>query len=160
MRYGAAIRATIAIDQHGRDTMTISKAKASWSGTLNEGKGLVKGSSGFFEAPFTFATRFEGAAGGTTPEELIGAAHAGCFAMFLGAQLSKAGHPPKTIDATASVTLDAGPLITKIEIDVVANVPGIDPAVFAEKVDFSKQNCPVSKALAAIPSITFSAKLA
>lgn len=139
--------------------MTISKAKASWSGTLNEGNGSVKGTSGSFDAPFTFATRFEGAAGGTTPEELIGAAHAGCFSMFLAAQLSKAGHPPKIIDTTAAVTLDAGPLITKIELELTANVPGVDPKVFAEKVEFTKQNCPVSKALAAVGSITVNARL-
>src|SRR6188474_312799 len=133
--------------------MTISKAKASWNGTLKEGKGSVKGSSGFFEAPFSFASRFEGAAGGTTPEELIGAAHAGCFSMFLAAQLSNAGHPPQAIDTTAAVTLDAGPLITKIELDLVANVPGVDPKLFAEKVEFTKANCPVSKALGAVGSI-------
>jgi osmotically inducible protein OsmC len=140
--------------------MTISKAQATWSGTLNEGKGSVKGSSGHFEAPYTFATRFEGAAGGTTPEELIGAAHAGCFAMFLGAQLGKAGHPAKRIDATATVTLDAGPLVTKIEIEVVADVPGVDAKLFAEKVDFTTKNCPISKALASVPSVTVNAKLA
>ena len=140
--------------------MTISKAKASWSGTLNEGKGSVKGNSGHFEAPFSFATRFEGAAGGTTPEELIGAAHAGCFSMFLAAQLSKAGHPPKVIDTTAQVTLDAGPLITKIELEVVASVPGADAKLFAEKVEFTKQNCPVSKALAAVGTLAVNARLA
>lgn len=139
--------------------MTISKAKASWSGTLKEGKGSVKGQSGAFEAPFTFATRFEGASGGTTPEELIGAAHAGCFSMFLAAQLSSAGHPPKSIDTTASVTLDAGPLITKIELELVANVPGVDQKLFAEKVEFSKANCPVSKALGAVGSIVVNARL-
>lgn len=139
--------------------MTISKAKASWSGTLKEGKGSVKGQSGAFEAPFTFATRFEGTTGGTTPEELIGAAHAGCFSMFLAAQLSSAGHPPKSIDTTASVTLDAGPLITKIEMELVANVPGVDQKLFAEKVEFSKANCPVSKALAAVGSIVVNARL-
>lgn len=139
--------------------MTISKAKASWSGTLKEGKGSVKGQSGAFEAPFTFATRFEGTPGGTTPEELIGAAHAGCFSMFLAAQLSSAGHPPTSIDTTASVTLDAGPLITKIELELVANVPGVDQKVFAEKVEFSKANCPVSKALAAVGSIVVNARL-
>ena len=140
--------------------MTISKAQARWSGTLKEGNGSVKGSSGRFEAPFTFATRFEGAAGGTTPEELIGAAQAGCLSMFLAAQLSNAGHPPKSIDTTASVTLDAGPLVTKIELEMVANVPGIDPKLFQEKVDFSVKNCPISKALASVPSITVNARLA
>lgn len=140
--------------------MTISKAQARWSGTLKEGNGTVKGLSGRFEAPFTFATRFEGAAGGTTPEELIGAAQAGCLSMFLAAQLSTAGHPPKSIDTTASVTLDAGPLVTKIELEMVANVPGIDPKLFQEKVDFSVKNCPISKALASVPSIVVNARLA
>lgn len=139
--------------------MTISKAEATWSGTLNEGKGSVKGLSGRFEAPFSYATRFEGASGGTTPEEMIGAAHAGCFSMFLAAQLSKAGHPPKSINTTATVTLDAGPLITKIELDVLASVPGVDARVFQEKVDFSIKNCPISKALASVPSVTVNTKL-
>jgi lipoyl-dependent peroxiredoxin len=139
--------------------MTISKAQARWSGTLNEGKGLVKGLSGHFEAPFTYATRFEGAAGGTTPEELIGAAQAGCFSMFLGAQLGKAGHPAKSIETTATVYLEAGPTITKIELETVATVPGASAELFAEKVAFSKQNCPVSKALASIATITVNAKL-
>jgi len=139
--------------------MTISKAQASWSGTLKEGKGSVKGASGRFEAPFTFATRFEGAAGGTTPEELIGAAQAGCFSMFLAAQLSAAGHPPQSIDTTASVSLDAGPLVTKIELEVVAKVPGVDPKLFQEKVEFSHKNCPIAKALAGVPSITVNARL-
>ncbi|MES1205220.1 MAG: OsmC family peroxiredoxin [Pseudomonadota bacterium] len=139
--------------------MTISKAQASWTGNLKEGTGSVKGGSGKLDAPFTFATRFEGAAGGTTPEELIGAAHAGCFSMFLAAQLSNAGHVPKSINSTASVQLDAGPLVSKIEIETVADVPGIDPKLFAEKVEFSKANCPISKALAAVPSVTINAKL-
>ncbi|MBC8132519.1 MAG: OsmC family peroxiredoxin [Deltaproteobacteria bacterium] len=139
--------------------MTVSKAQANWSGTLNEGKGSVKGANGAFEAPFSFATRFEGTAGGTTPEELIGAAHAGCFSMFLAAQLSKAGHPPKSIDTTALVTLDDGPLVTKIELDVAASVPGIDAKLFQEKVEFTKKNCPISKALASVPSVTVSARL-
>jgi osmotically inducible protein OsmC len=140
--------------------MTISKAQATWSGTLNEGQGSVKGSSGYFEAPFTFKTRFEGDAGGTTPEELIGAAHAGCFSMFLAAQLGKEGHPPRRIESTATVHLDAGPLVSKIEIETLADVPGIDPKVFADKVEFSKKNCPISKALASVPSVTVNAKLA
>ena len=140
--------------------MAISKAQASWSGTLNEGKGSVKGSSGAFSAPFTFATRFEGAAGGTTPEELIGAAHAGCFSMFLAAQLSKAGHPPTSIDTTATVHLDAGPTVTKIELVTVAKVPGIDAKLFSEKVDFAHKNCPISKALASVSSVTVHAQLA
>jgi len=139
--------------------MTISKATANWTGTLNEGKGSVKGSSGNFEAPFSFATRFEGKAGGTTPEELIGAAQAGCFSMFLAAQLSKAGHTPTSIDTTATVTLDAGPLVSAIVLDVAAKVPEIDAKLFQEKVEFSHKNCPISKALASVPSVTVNARL-
>jgi lipoyl-dependent peroxiredoxin len=139
--------------------MTTSKAQATWTGTLKEGKGSVKGTSGRFEAPFSYTSRFEGAAGGTTPEELIGAAHAGCFSMFLAAQLSKDGHTPARIDTTATVSLEAGPLVTKIELETVAEVPGVSEQVFRDKVQFSKENCPISKALASVPTITVNAKL-
>lgn len=139
--------------------MGISKATAEWTGSLKEGKGSVKGVSGNFEAPFSFATRFEGAAGGTTPEELIGAALAGCFSMFLSAQLTKEGHVPTRIATTANVHLDAGPLLSKIELETVAVVPGVDEKLFAEKVEFAKQNCPVSKALSAVPNISVNARL-
>ena len=140
--------------------MTISKAQAQWTGNLKEGAGSVKGDSGHLSAPFSYQTRFEGAAGGTTPEELIGAAHAGCFSMFLAAQLSKDGFTPTRIDTTATVHLEAGPLVAKIELETVAAVPGVDPKLFQEKVEFSKQNCPISKALSAVPSVTVNAKLA
>lgn len=140
--------------------MAVSKAQAKWSGTLKEGSGSIKGTSGFFEAPFTFATRFEGAAGGTNPEELIGAAQAGCFSMFLAAQLTNAGHPPTSIETNATVHLGAGPTVTKIELETVAVVPGVDQKTFDEKVEFSKQNCPISKALAGVQEITVNAKLA
>ena len=82
--------------------MAISHASAKWSGTLKEGAGSMKGGSGFLEAPFTFLTRFEGAKTGTNPEELIGAANAGCFSMFLAAQLTAAGHPPTSIETRAT----------------------------------------------------------
>ena len=140
--------------------MAISKATATWTGNLKEGKGTVKGAGGHFDAPFTFATRFEEAKGGTTPEELIGAAQAGCFSMFLAAQLSTAGFVPTQIDTSATVHLGAGPLIEKIELDTIAKVPGIDPKLFDDKVAFSKANCPVSKALASVPSVTIKARLA
>jgi len=140
--------------------MAISKATATWTGNLKEGKGTVKGAGGHFDAPFTFATRFEEAKGGTTPEELIGAAQAGCFSMFLAAQLSTAGFVPTQIDTSATVHLGAGPLIEKIELDTIAKVPGIDPKLFDDKVAFSKANCPVSKALASVPTITLKARLA
>ncbi|HEX2731918.1 MAG TPA: OsmC family peroxiredoxin [Polyangiaceae bacterium] len=139
--------------------MAISKATAKWTGTLKEGNGSVKGGNGFFEAPFTFLSRFEGASTGTNPEELIGAAQAGCFSMFLAAQLTNAGHAPTSIETAATVHLGAGPTITKIELETVAVVPGVAQALFDEKVDFSKKNCPISKALAAVPELTINAKL-
>ena len=139
--------------------MAVSKASAKWTGTLKEGAGSMKGASGHFDAPFTFVSRFEGAATGTNPEELIGAAQAGCFSMFLAAQLTNAGHPPTSIETSATVHLGAGPTINKIELETVAVVPGVSKEVFNEKVDFSKKNCPVSKALASVPEVTFSATL-
>ncbi len=139
--------------------MAVSKASATWTGTLKEGTGTMKGGNGHFNAPFTYVSRFEGAATGTNPEELIGAAQAGCFSMFLAAQLTNAGHPPKTIESSATVHLGAGPTINKIEIETVADVPGVSAELFNEKVEFSKKNCPISKALAAVPETTFKATL-
>jgi osmotically inducible protein OsmC len=139
--------------------MAVSKAHATWTGTLKEGAGTMQGDSGYFNAPFTFVSRFEGATTGTSPEELIGAAQAGCFSMFLAAQLTNAGHPPTRIESSATVHLGAGPTITKIEIVTVAEVPGVSAELFNEKVDFSKKNCPVSKALASVPETTFTASL-
>jgi lipoyl-dependent peroxiredoxin len=139
--------------------MAVSKASARWTGTLKEGSGTMKGGNGFFEAPFSFVSRFEGDKKGTNPEELVGAAHAGCFSMFLAAQLTNAGKPPKSIDTTATVTLGDGPTITNIVLDTVAVVPGVDQATFDDKVAFSKANCPVSKALAAVADIKVNAKL-
>ena len=139
--------------------MAVSKASAKWTGTLKEGAGSMKGASGHFEAPFTFVSRFEGASTGTNPEELIGAAQAGCFSMFLAAQLTSAGHPPTSIDTVATVHLGAGPTITKIELETVAVVPGVSAEIFKDKVDFSKKNCPISKALASVPETTFTATL-
>lgn len=140
--------------------MAVAKAQAKWTGTLKEGQGSVKGGNGFFEAPFTFVSRFQGDNKGTNPEELIGAAHAGCFSMFLAAQLTNAGHAPTSIDTTATVHLGEGPTVTKIELETVAVVPGVDAALFDEKVAFSKQNCPISKALASVPELVVKAKLA
>jgi osmotically inducible protein OsmC len=139
--------------------MAISKARAVWKGNLKEGTGTMNGSSGFLEAPFTFATRFEGANGGTTPEELIGAAQAGCFSMFLAAQLSTAGHAPTSVETSATVHLEAGPTISKIELVTVVDAPGLEANVFNEKVEFSKKNCPVSKALASVPELVVDARL-
>lgn len=139
--------------------MAVSKASATWNGTLKEGNGSVQNGNGAFKAPFTFGSRFEGSGQGTNPEELIGAAHAGCFSMFLAAQLTKAEKPPTSINTTATVTLGDGPTVTKIVLDTEAVVPGADQALFDEKVAFSKANCPISKALAAVPEIVINAKL-
>ncbi len=140
--------------------MAVSKASARWTGTLKEGAGTMKGGSGHFDAPFTFVSRFEGAPAGTNPEELIGAAQAGCFSMFLAAQLTAAGHPPTSIETGATVHLGAGPTIEKIELETVAVVPGVTAELFNEKVEFSKKNCPVSKALASVAAMTLTARLA
>jgi osmotically inducible protein OsmC len=139
--------------------MATSNATAIWNGTLKEGSGTMKGGRGFFDAPYSFVSRFEGSASGTNPEELIGAAHAGCFSMFLAAQLTNAGHPPTSIETKATVHLGAGPTVTKIELETQAKVPGVDQKTFDEKVAFSKENCPISKALAAVPEFTVNAKL-
>lgn len=129
--------------------MAVRNAEAHWEGTLREGKGTMRLGSGAFEGAYSFSSRFEEGTG-TNPEELIGAANAGCFSMFLAAQLTNAGFPPNSIHTTAKVHLEAGPTITRIELTTEAVVPGVDQALFDEKVAFSKANCPVSKALASV----------
>ena len=136
--------------------MTVRASTAEWKGTLKEGAGTMKLGSGAYEGPFTFASRFESGPG-TNPEELIGAAHAGCFSMFLSALLSKQGFVP-TIRTTAKVHLGAGPTIHLIELETEAEVPGIDEETFQQLAQDAKKGCPVSKALAG-PEITLSAKL-
>lgn len=126
--------------------MPIRKAEAVWTGNLREGSGTMKGSSGYFDVPYTLGSRFEEDKG-TNPEELVGAAHAGCFSMFLAGQLTKEKFPPKKIQTFAQVHLGDGPTITKIELRTTVEAPGIGPAKFLELVEFSKKNCPVSKAL-------------
>src|SRR2546430_5816399 len=129
---------------------TISRADAVWEGDLMTGKGRVKVASGAFnEFGVTWASRADREKGGTSPEELIAAAHAGCFSMALSNGLAKAGHPPTRVDTTASVHLDkgeAGFSITRIDLRTEAEVPGIDEAAFAEQAEAAKKGCPVSKA--------------
>lgn len=127
--------------------MSVRNATAVWKGTLKEGNGMMNGGSGAFDVPFSFRTRFEEEPG-TNPEELIGAALAGCFSMFLAAQLTNAGFPPDEIRTTAKVHLEAGPQITVIELDTEARVPNVDEATFQEKVNVSKEKCPISMAVA------------
>ncbi len=129
--------------------MAIRKAEAIWTGTLKEGKGTMKVGSITFEGPYTYASRFEEAQG-TNPEELIGAAHAGCYSMFLSALLTKAGYIPTRIHTTATVHLGEGPTITTIELNTEAQVPNLAEAAFTEMANEAKAKCPVSKALAAV----------
>jgi len=137
--------------------MATSNASAVWKGNLVEGSGTMTLEKGAYEGPFTRASRFE-TGPGTNPEEMIGAAHAGCFSMFLAAVLSKSGFPPVEIRTSAKVHMGDGPAITLIELDSEANVPGCDEAVFLEHAEKAKAGCPVSKALAAVP-MTLNARL-
>src|SRR5882672_4427681 len=135
-------------------------ANAVWEGTLREGKGTVKLGSGAFEGQYSFASRFEEGTG-TNPEELIGAAHAGCFSMALAAGLTKAGFNPTRISTKANVSLEKvgeGFKITTIELDTEADVPGIDQSAFLDHAESAKKNCPVSQALAGT-EIKLNAKL-
>ncbi len=129
--------------------MAVSTAQARWNGDLKSGNGQMKTGNGGFDGPFSFKTRFEGEKG-ANPEELIGAALAGCFSMALSHGLSSAGHVPTQIDTSAKVHLgqvEGGFAITKIELTTDATVPGIDDAKFQKIADDTKKGCPVSKAL-------------
>jgi len=141
--------------------MAIRKAKASWKGTLKDGNGTMEVGSGAFNVPFSFRTRFENEPG-TNPEELIGAALAGCFSMYLSAQLTDAGFPPTHIHTSADVHFgrdDVGPLIEKIVLNTEADVPGVDQEKFDELVAVSKKNCPISRTLAAVKELEVHASL-
>lgn len=137
--------------------VAIRNASAVWNGTLKEGNGTMKLGSGAFEGEFTFASRFEEGPG-TNPEELVGAAQAGCFSMYLAAQLTEAGYPPKQVRTSARVHLGEGPRIHLIELDTEAEVPNVDEKTFQEKVEYSKKNCPISLALSG-PELRVSARL-
>ena len=140
--------------------MPVRSAEAVWEGNLPKGKGHVKTASGVLNHPYSFATRFEGAPG-TNPEELIGAAHAGCYAMALSHMLSTAGHTVTRMFVKADVSLDKvgeGFKITKIKLTCEGTVPGIDAKTFADFAGKAKVGCPVSQALSATP-IELDAKL-
>ena len=140
--------------------MAIRNAEAVWEGNLQKGNGTMKLGSGAFEGAFSFASRFEEGPG-TNPEELVGAAHAGCFSMFLSAVLSDAGYVPNRVYTTATVHLEqveGAPWITKIHLSCEADVPGVDERTFQEKIAESKTGCPVSKALGGV-EISVDAKL-
>ena len=135
-------------------------ASAHWSGGLKDGKGAVSTQSGVLnQTQYSFSTRFENGAG-TNPEELIAAAHAGCFSMALSAQLGNAGMTAESIDTKATLTMDktdAGFTITSVHLDVKVRIPGADQAKFDEAAQNAKKGCPVSRVLNA--DITMDAKL-
>lgn len=137
--------------------MAVRSSSAEWKGSLKGGAGSMKLGSGAYEGPFTFASRFESGRG-TNPEELIGAAHAGCFSMFLAALLTNAGHTPTRVHTTAKVHLGEGPTISLIELETEAEVPNLEEAAFLQHAETAKKNCPVSKALAG-PEIKLKARL-
>ncbi|MDB6150293.1 MAG: OsmC family peroxiredoxin [Chthoniobacter sp.] len=137
------------------------KASAVWQGSLKEGAGTMStGSGALVNKPYSFKTRFEGEQG-TNPEELIGAAHAGCFSMAFSMILGMAGFTPDKIETTATVTLeqkDGGFAVTASHLEVTASIPGIDQAAFEKAADDAKAGCPISKLLNA--TITMDARLA
>lgn len=138
-------------------------ASAVWQGGLKDGKGVISTQSGVLkETQYSFSTRFENGIG-TNPEELIAAAHAGCFTMALSAQLSGANLTPESLETTAAVTLaktDAGFAISKIKLTTVAKVPGADQAAFDKAAQDAKNNCPISKLFKGNAEIVLDAKLA
>lgn len=141
--------------------MPVRTADARWEGTLQDGKGTMRMGGGAWEGPYSFTSRFEEGTG-TNPEELIAAAHAGCFSMALSGALGRAGHPPQSVATTAKVHInrtDEGFRIQKIELTTDANVPGISQAEFDEIAEGAKKGCPVSVALGGVGEIVLNATL-
>ncbi len=135
--------------------------QSQWNGTLKDGQGTMRLQSGAYQGPFTFSSRFE-SGDGTNPEELIAAAHSGCFSMFLSALLSEEGLSPEPIHTEAQGTLevlDDGPKITQIHLQCQATVSGIDETAFQALVQKAKDNCPISKVLQGADDITVLATL-
>jgi lipoyl-dependent peroxiredoxin len=140
-----------------------SKATAVWTGSLTQGKGVISTATGVLkDANYSFASRFEGANVGTTPEELIAAAHAGCYSMALGAVLGDAGFTPESIETTAAVTLgkvEGGFAITRIQLTTTAKVPNASAEAFEKAAQGAKTGCPISKLFANNTEILLDAKL-
>jgi osmotically inducible protein OsmC len=137
------------------------RAGARWEGSLRDGRGTMRMASGSYEGPYSFQSRFE-EGDGTNPEELIAAAHAGCFSMALSGGLGAEGYEPESVETVATVHIDKveqGFKITHIELETEARVPGIDESEFQAAAEAAKAGCPVSQALAGV-EITLSAKLA
>jgi lipoyl-dependent peroxiredoxin len=142
--------------------MPINTATARWEGNLTEGSGWMKTGRGGLQGNYSFKSRFEEGEG-TNPEELIGAAHAGCFSMAFANALSQAGFVPTSVDTTARVKLektDSGFAITRIELETTGKVPGVDESTFQKVAEDAKANCPVSKLLSPGAEITLNATLA
>jgi osmotically inducible protein OsmC len=142
--------------------MATRNATAEWQGDLQGGSGTMSVASGLFEGQYSFKTRFEDEPG-TNPEELIGAAHAGCFSMALSNILAEAGHAPESVTTTAKVHLrqvDGNPTISQIDLVTEGRVPDIDNDQFVEYANQAKAGCPVSRALSGVGEITLDAKLA
>ena len=141
--------------------MTISTSSATWEGGLKTGKGQFRAKSGSFHGAYSFQTRFE-AAPGTTPEELLAAAHAACISMALAAALEKTGHPPTHITTTASASMEKveqGFKITRMKLEVRGKVPGIDQAAFAAAAEGAGNGCPISTVLKGNIQIDIEARL-
>jgi len=141
--------------------MPIRSSSARWSGTLTEGSGTIRTGKGGFEGNYSFKSRFEEGEG-TNPEELIAAAHAGCFSMAFSKALSDAGFPPTSVETTANVHLDktdAGMTVTRIDLNTVGVVPGIDEAEFGKLAEGAKEGCPISRLLSPGAEITLNATL-
>jgi osmotically inducible protein OsmC len=142
--------------------MAARNGSAEWKGDLQSGSGTVTVGDGIFEGNYSFASRFEEGEG-TNPEQLIAAAHAACFTMALSNALSTNGHPPDSVRTTARVQLrnvEGAPTLTRIDLDTVGTVPGVDEQAFQGYAEQAKVQCPVSRALAGIPEIVLTAKLA
>lgn len=141
--------------------MPVRSAEAVWKGSLKEGAGSMKMASGAYEGQYSFSSRFEEGTG-TNPEELIAAAHAGCYSMALSADLGRAGFTPQQVNTTAQVHLtkgESGFRITRVHLVTEARVPGIDEATFQEQAENARKGCPVSQALGAVDEITLDARL-
>jgi lipoyl-dependent peroxiredoxin len=142
--------------------MPTRTANARWDGSLQEGAGTMRMASGSYEGPYSFQSRFE-EGDGTNPEELIAAAHAGCFSMALSGELGRSGHEVESVETEARVHLEeveGGFAIKRIELRTRASVPGIDDDDFQKHAKAAKEGCPVSQALAAVESIELDAQLA
>jgi osmotically inducible protein OsmC len=141
--------------------MTARNGKAEWHASVETGSGTITVGDGVFEGPYSYDSRF-GEAAGTNPEQLLAAAHAGCFTMALANGLSAAGHPPESLRTKAQVqlrNLDGAVTLARIDLETDGDVPGIDERQFQAYAEAAKSDCPVSRALAGIPQIILTAKL-